>query len=511
MATGKAIYQFGPFRLDGSHRSLTRDGVSVRIGSRALDVLLALASAAGETVERDELFAQAWRGRTVEDGNLQVQISALRKALGEGWIVTIPNRGYRLSTADTAPRSDRIGNSRSSSPDLWERPSIAVLPFTNTDDDPDQVSFGSSIAEDVVTELVRVRWLCVKASNLGLQGTTEHPSGGSIVRRLGVRYILQGNVRRDGNRIRVIARLIEAETADLIWAEHFDCTANYIFAAQDEIASGIIAAVLPAISFSEQRRAMQERSASVDPWEAYQRGLWYLARPTAAHFAHARKSFRTATKADPTFAAPYYRLAHILIIECAVYQRRSIKETVSLAGPLVGRAMELEPDEADVHAVASSVAAWRGDWKSALASAERSVGMNPNSVSARRALGFCLLNFQEPADAQQEFLRCLHINPRDPLSWLIRLQLGIAYYSGRLYELAADALAQASATSPGDPEAQFCLAAALGQLDRESEARATLAQATNLAPARVPTIVPRRRIQDLEHLLDGLRKVGWRG
>ena len=173
--------------------------------------------------------------------------------------------------------------------------------------------------------------------------------------------------------------------------------------------------------------------------------------------------------------------------------------------------MELEPDEGDVHAVASSVAAWRGDWKAALARAERSVSLSPNSVSARRALGFCLLNFERPIDAQQEFLRCLDINPRDPLNWLIRLQLGTAYYSGRLYELAAETLAQASVAAPGDPETQFCLAATLGQLDREVEARAILEQAENLMPERLPSIVPRRRTQDLEHLLDGLRRVGWRG
>jgi adenylate cyclase len=511
VATGEGEFQFGPFRLDGARRSLTCDGVPVRIGGRALEVLSVLAAAAGKTVERSTLFAEAWQGRTVEDGNLQVQISALRKALGEGWIVTIPNRGYRLTTADAAPTSDRTGKSQSSSSVLWERPSIAVLAFTGTDDDPDQASLASAIAEDVVTELVRVRWLCVKAWNLSLERTTDHLDRGSIVRRYGARYLLQGNVRREGNRISVIAHLIEAETANHIWAERFNRTVTDIFAAQDEIASGIIAAVLPAISFTEQRRVMRERSESLDPWEAYQRGLWHLARPTAAHFAYARKSFQLATKGDPTFAPPYYRLAHLLILECAVYQRRSIQQTVSLAGPLVSRAMELDPDEADVHAVTSSVAAWRGDWKSALASAERSVRMNPNSVAARRALGFCLLNFQEPSDAQQEFLRCLQINPRDPLSWLIRLQLGIAYYTGRHYELAADTLSQASATSPGDPEAQFCLAAALGQLDREPEARATLAQATILGPKRVPTIVPRRRAEDLEHLLDGLRRVGWRG
>jgi Flp pilus assembly protein TadD len=184
---------------------------------------------------------------------------------------------------------------------------------------------------------------------------------------------------------------------------------------------------------------------------------------------------------------------------------------VSLAEPLVQRAIELDPDDADAQAVASSVLAWRGDWTNALATAEQAVRMNPNSVSAHRALGFCLLNFARPADARDEFLTCLRINSRDPMNWLIRLQLGTAYYYGHDYELAVDTLVQASRAAPNDPEVHFCLAAALGQLGRTIEAQAALTQATKLMPGRVPTIVPRRRVEDLEHLLAGLRKAGWQG
>jgi adenylate cyclase len=137
--------------------------------------------------------------------------------------------------------------------------------------------------------------------------------------------------------------------------------------------------------------------------------------------------------------------------------------------------------------------------------------MSPNSVSAHRAFGFCLLNFERSADARNEFLTCLRINARDPMNWLIRLQLGTAYYYECDYKSAADCLLQASRAAPNDPEVHFCLAAALGQLDRTIEAQAAMQQATTLVPGRLPTIVPRRRTEDLEHLLHGLRKAGWRG
>ena len=140
--------------------------------------------------------------------------------------------------------------------------------------------------------------------------------------------------------------------------------------------------------------------------------------------SRSQQFFQQAIEADPMFVPPYYRLAHLLIVECAVYHGRTVQEMVSLAEPLVQRAIELDPDDADAQAVASSVSAWRGDWASALAKAEQAVGMSPNSVSAHRALGFCLLNFERSADARNEFLTCLRINSRDPMNWLIRLQLG---------------------------------------------------------------------------------------
>jgi adenylate cyclase len=209
------------------------------------------------------------------------------------------------------------------------------------------------------------------------------------------------------------------------------------------------------------------------------------------------------------FAPPWYRLAHLLVVECAVYQRYSVQDMVAQAEPLIQRALQLDPDDADAQAVASSVSAWSGKWNSALATAEMAVRMSPNSVSAHRALGFCLLNFERPADARDAFLTCLRINSRDPMNWLIRLQLGLAYYYALEYERAADTLALASRSAPNEPEVVFYLAAALGQLGRTAEAQATLRHAAQLMPGRAPTIVPRRRAEDLEHLFSGLRKAGW--
>jgi adenylate cyclase len=510
--TGQQEFHFGRFRLDGRTRSLTCDGVPVSVGGRALDILLALAEAAGETVGKATLLDRVWPGLTVEENNLQVHVSALRKALGEGWIVTVPGRGYRLMpVAGMAPAAVRAVEPLSERPSLPERPSIAVLAFTNMNGEPDQEYFSDGIADDIITELSRVRWLFVIARNSSFTYKGHAVDVKDVARELGVRYILEGSVRRSGNRVRVTAQLIEAETASHIWAERYDRGVTDVFAVQDEITAAVTIAILPAVSDAEQRRAMRKLPESLGAWEAYQRGLWHMARPAAGNFRHAQEFFQLAIAADPMFSPPYYRLAHLFIVESAVYHGRSVHEIVSLAEPLVERAIELDPDDADAQAVASSVSAWRGDWEGALARAEQAVRMNPNSVSGHRALGFCLLNFERLADAQAEFLTCLRINSRDPMNWLIRLQLGTAYYYGGDYGKAAATLEQVGRASPNDPEVHFCLAAALGQLDRMNEAQSVLQQAEKLMPGRAPTIVPRRRAEDLEHLLDGLRKAGWQG
>jgi adenylate cyclase len=447
--TGQQEFQFGPVRLDGRSRSLTCDGVAVTVGGRALDILLALAASAGETVGKAALLDLVWPGLTVEENNLQVHISALRKALGEGWIITVPGRGYRLTLpAGAKPPAARAAEAVADAPPPTERPSIAVLAFTNMNGDPDQEYFADGIADDIITELSRIRWLFVIARNSSFTYKGRPVDAKNVARELGVRYILEGSVRRSDNRVRVTAQPIEAETASHIWAERYDRAVTEVFAVQDEITTAVTTAILPAVTDAEQRRAMRKLPESLGVWEAYQRGLWHLARPTASNFEHAQKFFKRAIEADPTFAPPYYRLAHLLIIEAAEYHGRTVQETVSMADPLVQRAIELDPDDADAQAVASSVSAWRGDWASALATAEQSVRMSLNSVSAHRALGFCLLNFARLADARNEFLTCLRINSRDPMNWLIRLQLGTGYYYECDYEMAMLTLGQASRAAP---------------------------------------------------------------
>ncbi len=216
MAGGGEI-AFGRFSLNLGKRELLRAGSPVRLGSRAMEVLAVLASAKGEVVGKDEIMNRVWPGVAVEENNLQVQISALRKALDEdnpgiSHLVTVPGRGYRLvGFTEAAP-----------SPALPDKPSIAVLPFQNMSDDPKQDYFADGIVEDIITAICQIRWLFVIARNSSFAYKGRSVDVKQVARELGVRYVLEGGVRKAERRVRITAELVDATTGAHLWAGHFD-------------------------------------------------------------------------------------------------------------------------------------------------------------------------------------------------------------------------------------------------------------------------------------------------
>jgi adenylate cyclase len=398
---------------------------------------------------------------------------------------------------------------------LPDKPSIAVLPFANLSADPEQEYFSDGVADDIITELSRDRSLFVIARNSSFTYRERSVDVKRVGRELGVRYVVEGSVRRHADRVRVTAKLIDAIAGNHVWAQRYDRDLADVFAVQDEITTSVVTAIVPAVADAELGRILRKPVRSLGAWEAYQRGLWHYARPNPTNFKHARDFFGLAIKMDPSFASPYYRLALLLLAETGLYRVRSVQETTALAQPLSQRAIELDPDDADALAVAASVCFWAGEWNAAFAWAEQAVKTNPNSVNAHRVRGFSLMNHGRPAEARDEYLTCLRIDSRDTTNWLIRNQLGMSYFYESNYQAAVETLELASRLSPHYPEVQFSLAAALGQLGRSSEAQQALERAMRLLPAnsdaRLPTIVPRRRHEDLERFLDGLRKAGWQG
>ena len=219
---------FGRFGLDVNERQLARDGVIVPLGSRAVDILCVLAAAKGEVVSKDELMTRVWPGLVVEENNIQVHVSALRKALDEGksgqtqhcdrartrlpaWLVSSPR--FQIAKSD---RDVSLGTVRS------ERPSIAVLPFQNMSGDPEQEYFADGMVDEIITGLSRIKWLSVISRNSTFIYKNKPTTIQEVANKFGVRYVLEGSVRKSGNRVRITTQLIDGKTDAHLWAEQYD-------------------------------------------------------------------------------------------------------------------------------------------------------------------------------------------------------------------------------------------------------------------------------------------------
>src|SRR6516165_4500615 len=237
-----AEISFGRFRFDLTRRELQRDNSRVRLGNRALDILCVLASAEGRVVTKDELMAQVWPGVVVEENNLHFHISSLRRAFeedgdGESWIVTVPGRGYRfLLPREPPPAGDPTPGG---SLPVADKPSLAVLPFQNLSGDPEQEYFADGMVEEIITALSRIRWLFVTARNSSFTYKGQNVDLQRVGRELGVRYVLEGSVRKSGNRVRITAQLIDAATGAHLWADRFDGLLEDVFDLQDRVAASV--------------------------------------------------------------------------------------------------------------------------------------------------------------------------------------------------------------------------------------------------------------------------------
>jgi adenylate cyclase len=387
---------------------------------------------------------------------------------------------------------------------LPDKPSIAVLPFQNMSADPEQEFFADGIAEDIITALSRYPSLFVIARNSSFSFKDRAVDLKQVGRELGVRYVLEGSLRKSGNRIRVTAQLVEAETGNHVWAERYDRDLADIFAVQDEITEATTIAIAPAIAGAEQQRAMRKPPATLDAWGAYQRGMWHLAKARAEDNLLAEQFFQRATDLDPMFVGGYIGLTAVL---------SRAKGTQDKEEALARRAVALNGGDAEAHSRLALALVARGDHQGACAQAERALAICPNLAAAHGALGVALAYSGRPAEGLAALETCIRLDPRDP-SLVNRLnQVALAHYFCRNYEASVEAAERAIRSFPTFPSPYRWLAAALGELGRTAEAKAALEKAIAVSPDQFDFQVRERppwfRPEEHTHMLDGLRKAGW--
>ena len=439
---------------------------------------------------------------------IQGKIELAAADLGEQRLKNIaqPVRVYQVAASE---RVDKAAAALA----LPDKPSIAILPFENMSGDPEQEDFADGIVEDIITALSRFQQLFVIARNSSFTYKGRAVDVKQVGRELGVRYVLEGSLRKAGKRIRVTAQLVEAETGRHVWAERYDRDLADIFSVQDEIAAAVTIAVAPAIAQAELGRAMRKPPSNLDAWAAYQRGLWHLSNATEDDNGLAQRLFQQAIDLDGNFAGGYVGLAWALFQAAVHFQVRELEEAQSLGETLARRAVALDGANAEGHVCLASVLRMRGDLVGALGEAERALAICPNLASAHGELGTTLVYLGRPKEGVASLETSIRLDPHDPqMAWRLNW-IAVGSYCCHDYQAAVDAAEQAIRCYPELPMPYRWLAASFGQLRRVVEAREALAKAIAIRPSSFELFVRKRvpwhRPEDYQHMLEGLRKAGW--
>ena len=398
---------------------------------------------------------------------------------------------------------------------LPDKPSIAVLPFANLSADPEQEYFSDGIGDDIITELSRSHSLFVIARNSSFTYRGRSVDAKQAARELGVRYVVEGSVRRHGHHVRINAQLVDAIAGNHIWAERYDRDLVDIFAVQDEITTAVATAVLPAISDAEFQRIRRKPPESLGAWEAYQRGLWHLGKASSAEIEEGRLYLQRSISYGVAFAPAYAALAMTYFLDGAMYAALPQQEALTLATEWARKAVSIDVNDAEAHAMLASTALMAGDFDEGWERLSLALAINPNSSWANAAKGGYFLYRGNPSAGREALLAALRLSPRGPRNGLLLHQIAMSFYFERDYLAATDAARRAVVRYPEAALAYRCLAASLGQLGRIGEAQIALRKALEGSHQSFAQYVRTRpmwlRPVDYEHIIDGLRKAGWHG
>ncbi len=431
--------------------------------------------------------------------------------LGERSLKNIPKPVpvYRVDWRTEDPAASGVLGGQLTLPD---KPSIAVLPFANMSGDPEQEYFADGITEDIITELARYRWFFVIARNSTFTYKGRAVDIKQVARELGVRYVLEGSVRKAGNRLRVTAQLIEAETGNHLWAERYDRDFADVFSIQDELTQSVVGAIEPEILQREGRRVTHKSAENLDAFDLVMRGLWHFYQFGVAESRAGEALLRRAIELDPKLGRAHMGLARLLFGRSHWAWTDQPAADMAEAYQSAQRAIALDDRDPYVHYISALTSLPAGHHKMALAAAQRSVDLSPNFALGYFALGMariCNGLFEEAIDP---LLRCQRLSPNDPLTFEFVNKVALAHYHLGNYEEALHH-AQRGAARRRVFGGLLTIIACLGQLDRASEAQPLIEEVKAMG---IPDIVTQWQITapyaDPAHraqFVEGLAKAGY--
>ncbi len=479
-------YEFGPFRLDAEGEILLRGAQPIVLGQRAVALLRLLLEYAGRPVSKNALFDAAWPGLAVEDSNLTVQIAALRRVFGEAggtdWIETLPRRGYRyVGPAVAAARSLAAAPSTDLPLALPSKPSVAVLPFTNLSGDAEQEYFTDGMVEDIIAGLSRIKWLFVIArhSSFAYKGVAIDVK--RVGRELGVRYLVQGSVRKDGNRVRISAQMVEAESGHQLWSERFDRSLDDVFALQDEIALNVVSAIEPSLRRAEVERVKRKRPDSLDAYDLVLRAQPDIYSGMPERSTKALPLLERALVLDPTYALAHGFAAmghHNRFLRAGL---REDDRTASIRHAQAAIAAG-QDDALALTFAGFSIGMDGHDRAAAFTALDAALAISPSSALAY-ILGSVMLAWGGEAERAIEWSeRGMRLSPLDSWAFAAFDAQALSHFHLGRYDKAAQAAYKSVHANPGHSITYVQLAAALTKLGRLEEAKAAAARVLELHP-----------------------------
>ncbi len=525
---GSVRFLFENQELNAERRELACAGESVPLEPQVFDVLLYLLEHRDRVVGKDELFDKVWDGRIVSESTLTSRINAARKAIkdtgkDQRLLRTVARRGFRfvgdvhvdqLPATPAPPPSHSVNEDgvlpRAALPAL-DRAAIAVLPFTNLSGETEQEYFSDGISEDIITALSKLRWFYVIARNSSFvyKGKSVHLK--QIADELGVAYVVEGSVRKDGERVRITAQLNDVATGSHIWAERYDRSLADVFAVQDEITESIVAAIEPQLYAAENFRAQRKAPDSMDAWDLVMRALSHYWRVTRQDNTVAQALLEKAIKIDPQ-----YGQALGLLAASHTFGAHMGWEDMAKAVPVAERAalaaIHANSEDAWAHYALASVYLFTRRFDDCLAEFELALKLNPSFSSARGYYGVALAYCGRWQEGDRAARHALRLSPRDPFAAIYYGVTSYCQFVGGNYEEAIGHAREALRLRSDFVGAHRVLTAAAAMTEQRELAteslKALLRVQPNLSLAWLASEMPFKCESERDHYLAAFRWAG---
>jgi TolB-like protein/Flp pilus assembly protein TadD len=512
-------YLFEEYAFDTDRRELHRGTDAVSITPQVFDLLEYLIRNRERVVSKDDLIKAIWNGRSVSDAALTTRLNAARDAIGDSgeeqrFIKTLPRKGFRFVGQVREARKVaglNPGDAPESVPALPDKPSIAVLPFANMSGDPEQEYFADGMVEEITTALSRFKGLFVIARNSSFTFKGKAVDIKEVGRRLGVRYVLEGAVRKASGKVRITCQLIEAAAGAHIWADRFERDMRDIFALQDDVTLAVVSAIQPKLFQAEIALATRRRPEDLTAYDFFLRATQQAGPLTREGLAEALRLVQRALELDPGFAG-----AAVLAGGChtenvvrnyAIDPQFERKEAIRL----MRLALSLDDGDPNTLATAALISALLvGDCETEIEMSDRAVTLNPNSYHAWSCRGWVYKVAGQPEEAIRSFERAMRMSPVDPQQFTALSGMGFSFIELRRFDEAIIAGKKALRQNPSYPGPYRCLASAFAHLGRDAEAREAAAGVLKIDPAfTISAWVARSQVsKNAKLMIEGFRKAG---